>query len=195
MVVAFILQCTDNHGQHLPHAGTQILDIGKKYARIPQKLAAFHKHLSKFAVGLFRKGLHTPYIILICLVAQLHVSIARLGTRRFHTHRKEMVKFLNKFQSFQHVLLKNLFFKNSLIAGYNKQICFRIPRINPMACPCHTRSRVAINRFSEDIKIGKFRQLFFYKVLVLLVRADKHTLRRNDLGDAVKSGLQQRAPR
>ena len=161
-----LIEVAQHRRQELHETFTQIVHVAQEQSSIPIKLATLHKHLCEIPVRLLSKRLHLIEVILHP-IAKLNITITRLRTRRLHTHRKQSLVTLNKLQSLQHITFESLLIKHNLIRRRSYQTTIRIKKRYSVVSPRQARSRITINRFSQNLLLRKLRQLLTHQVTII----------------------------
>ena len=152
------------------------------------------EQLSEFAVGFLGERFYAIQSV-AHLVAYLHIAIARLGARRFHTHRQQSVVVADELESLANILLEGFLVVHVHIGRRNNQIGIFTLAQHPVASPRHTRCCVAVDGLRHEVVLRKVGQLLAHQVSVVLIGVDVYVLSRDDSGKPIVGLLQLCAAR
>ena len=123
---ALFVNHAKHHWQYLLQTLYQITHIGEKHTRVPVKLSTVDKHLGKLPVGFLCERLHLIQILDAGLLAQLDITVARLRSRRLHTHRNQTVAHVGKLKALHHTLLEDILLDHRLVARCHHNLSIRV---------------------------------------------------------------------
>ena len=170
----------------------QIAGVREDESRVPQELATVHEHLRKLTLRLLRERLHLVEVLFLQRLPLLDVAIARLRSRRLHTHGQQQVVMRHEVKSLLDVPIERLLVQHKLVRRHHHHLAVRIAAADAHVGPGHARSCAAVHGFHHQVLLVQVGQLLPHQWRILAVGADEDVLLGQYLGKTVEGLLQLR---